>query len=687
MAITRIRGGQIQDRTIDGIKVKQNVLMNEHIANNAAIDESKLNINWASHTDILENKKVLDYVQINEQNVESVDSLDVTAVIGADTPAALSGNSDEGVITDAPKNAVIVRDAVTGDPILGTNGEEVYGRIVYTAEIPEVPESSPGAGDGVAAQPAKFEIKFFELDATDAEVAFVMPAGQTAKFQYLRRFNLLTVDEMFAANEKFVDGTADTNARLDLQQLAKDLYGSSWSLDHDGTTNLTRSLVDEILAQTSGVVNGAVRANAIIDEVVEARGTFGTVDLRLDNIEGTLADVENEVSIARGSEATLDARLDKIDTAIANEVQARSDLDTAVDGRLDALESGAGASNQEIVDARTSDVTGAHASLDERLEAGEAKFVADIAAEKTRAEGVEAGLQTAIEDEEARALAAEAVIQGEVDAVETDLADYKTAQAAVDLAQDGKITALETEVQDARTSSVKLEADGVTPKAFASVDERLEAIEADAVALASAGGTKDAEQDGRLDTVETDLADHKTAQATKDGEQDQALADEVAAREAADTAILTDLADVAAGKGASLVGIEDAAGKFTAVTVEGALAELYAKVEADALAEDTRLDKALNEDGTLKAGAQIHDHKKHIESIVAQTNVVNMPTGKTFQNDGTLNVYVNGILQANGVNFTEVYDVDGKGISIDFGSDPVLIGDVVILTWVVNNAE
>lgn len=949
MAITRIRGGQIQDRTIDGIKIKQNALLNEHVASNAAIHESKLDINWSAHTEVLENKKVLDYVQINEQLVEGVAKFDVSAIVGG-APAVLSVGTEEGIVVDEPKNEVVVRDAVTGDPILGVNGGEVFGRMEFT----------PTPDEGVT--PDKFEIAFYEIDSNGDEVAFTMPTGQKAKFQYLRRFNLLTVDEMFAANEKFVDGTADTNARLDLQQLAKDLYGNSWSLDHDGAVNLSRSLVDEILAQTSGVINSSVRASEIIDEVVEARGTFESLDARLDNSEATLADVENEVSVARGSFANLDARLDAADTkdaeqdaALAQEIADRQAGDTAIktdlsstdatvagagkgaemvgvrdvagkftattvegvlaeiEGRVGAVESGAGASNQEIVDARDSVLTGAHADLDARLEAGETKFSTDIAAEKTRAEAAEAQLTSDLAAEVTRATTKESALQGEIDAVETDLAGYKTsndtrvgqvetdlaaevtratakedalqgeidaveadlaahktAQATKDSEQDSRLTALEAgggaEVEATHTrdtaslngyyaagSFTDLEARIVDVETIA--DAQFKSLQGEIDAEETARQSADTTLQGNIDaeatraqaaeaqltsdlaaektareaadaTLTTDLASEVTRATNKENAIEAALTQEIADRQAADATIKSDLASTATGKGASTVGIEDAAGLFTATQVEAALAELYNKIENDTtsgseaaeqsanlrtkelesvgvkfggevapqtgmvldvpaaivynaegerfettagtvtigaadatnpridvvyvdalgvvqvaqgvagatpsvptlpagavkLAEvsvpanateitevadkrvfvgtgsevqaargsmatvDARLSVSLNADGTLKSGAQIHDHKKHIEQIVAQTNVVNMPTGEHFQADGTLNVYVNGILQANGVNFTEVYDANGNGIAVDFGTDPVLVGDVVIFTYVVNNA-
>ena len=52
-------------------------------------------------------------------------------------------------------------------------------------------------------------------------------------------------------------------------------------------------------------------------------------------------------------------------------------------------------------------------------------------------------------------------------------------------------------------------------------------------------------------------------------------------------------------------------------------------------------------------------------------------------------IYINGILQANGINFTEIVDdTDAtKGVGVNFTPEELIAGDVVVLEWVVNNAN
>jgi len=72
------------------------------------------------------------------------------------------------------------------------------------------------------------------------------------------------------------------------------------------------------------------------------------------------------------------------------------------------------------------------------------------------------------------------------------------------------------------------------------------------------------------------------------------------------TDLTTLLASTSNGEGASLVGIEDSAGKITATTVEGALAEIAAitnGITATAAEINARCDQSANEESITEAGA------------------------------------------------------------------------------------
>lgn len=217
MALLKIRGEQIQNGAI----------VNAHLGE--AIQESNLAINWNAHTEILQDRKVVDWVQLNALAAGGQSSLDVTAQIGASTPRATSSGSEEGVIVDTPKNRVMIRDNETGDPLLDAQDREIYGRLTYDAV--------GGA----------FTLSFY-VNNGGVDESVTLPAGAVIDVQYRRRFNLLSVSEEFAANEKWVDGAADVTAHLNIQQLARDLYGATYSLDRDGEPNRDRGVGEEVTA-------------------------------------------------------------------------------------------------------------------------------------------------------------------------------------------------------------------------------------------------------------------------------------------------------------------------------------------------------------------------------------------------------------------------------------------------------
>lgn len=354
---------------IGGSQIKLGAIKNEHIGE--AIQESNLGINWASHyNEALKTRKLVDFIQVNGIAVASgVSEVDLTAAgkIPASDPQATSANiQTEGVIIDAPKNKAVVRDAATGEPVLAPNNTEVYGRVVF--------------------ENGAFKLKLFYLDGA-TETAFAPSVALTIDFQYARRFNLADIDELFAANEKFVEGSADVTAHLNIVQLAKDLYGAGYSLDRDGNANLATSLVDQIanevaraqsaestlqsninsesIARQQAITNlitdlasvaagkgasmvgiedaaGKFAATTVEAALLELKNDIATLGggtlTSLSDLDARLDAVETEIATARGTYANLDARLDAIDTSISSETSARQAADSALDSRLTTVE-------------------------------------------------------------------------------------------------------------------------------------------------------------------------------------------------------------------------------------------------------------------------------------------------------------------------------------------------------------
>lgn len=418
-------------------QIKQNSIDNTHIKAGAGIDESKIVIDWqARGAEVLAMKLLIDFVQVSGKTVASgLNNVAVTDVISA--PVA-DADDKKGAVVQSGKNKVIIRDNVTGDPFVSADGNEVYGKLTHNG--------------------TDYIIAFFYRDNANVEQPFTFAEAATFDFQFPQRFDLGTIAETFASNEKFVDGASDVSARLDLEQIIKDVFGTGYELDHDGVANRTKSIVSEMTERTQGTVNTTVTASVVIDEVVDARGTFADLDTRLSDIDTKVGQnatdigtIESEILAARGTFTTLDERFDDVETKLAQEV---TDRGTAVQGVRDDLasaEAGKGASliaiedvtlvftstnvegallelanrlndvegitsSTEMTDARSSVLTGEHTSLDERLEAGETRFEAvktEVEAARGTYENVNARIgdtETTVVDHEGRIGDAETTI-------------------------------------------------------------------------------------------------------------------------------------------------------------------------------------------------------------------------------------------------------------------------------------
>lgn len=282
-----------------GSQIRAGVITNSHISDLAAIDESKLAIDWLDHGNtILASKLLVDFVQVGKYTVATASSVVelVGGTISAATPA--DANEKKGPVVQDGKNRVILRNSVTGEPVLSENGKEVYAKLGHT---------------GTA-----YTLSLFSTSLLGVEEVFTTTEEVVVDFQYPQRFDFLTVAESFASNEKFVDGSADISTRLDLNQIIHDAFGVSYSLTQDGQTVRAKSIVAELADQTSGLVNTGVRASTIIDEVVTARGASLDLNTRLTAIETSITDAEFLDALAAQvatNETTLTTVKTEVDTA------------------------------------------------------------------------------------------------------------------------------------------------------------------------------------------------------------------------------------------------------------------------------------------------------------------------------------------------------------------------------------
>jgi hypothetical protein len=514
-------------------QIRPGILDDSHLKAGAAISESKLNIDWATRgNEILGTKLLVDFVQVNGKSINSgVNNVAVTSSITA--PVA-DADTVKGAVVQSGKNRVVIREAVTGDPVSSADGTEVYGKLTHNG--------------------TDYILSFFYKDAGNVEQAYTFASAATVDFQFPQRFDLSSITETFASNEKFVDGASDVSARLDLEQIVKDAFGGAYALGHDGTAVRPQSIVAELLERTVGAINTTVSASDIIDELVDARGGEVDLDTRLGGMEtatGTntsaISTINTELVAGRGTFGDLNARFDDVEGNLAQELIDRADAD------------------QTIIDDLASVLNGKGASLIGVEDFG-GVFVA------TTVEGVLSELEGRLQDVESLTSS--------------------------------------TEVADAR--------DSVLTGAHASLDERLEAGETlfDAVKteVEAARGTFGTVK-LRLDDVDTKVADHET----RVGNNETAITD-----------------------------------------------------------HSTRID-------TLESNAHVpyaEDHEVLAGDPLINGSRYDLMSGTYVTGDKSLNVYMNGMLQMNGVHYTEIASgTPGEGIAISFAPELIVEGDIIQLRW------
>lgn len=233
------------------------------------------------------------YTVLNGETTDDVATA-LAALIDAD--ALVSAAAVGSVITITASTAGVAGNAIT-------LAADSTGTVTAT----ESGATLTGGAD------ARWLLKFFYLNGvTETTYTFGGGAGNI-DWQFLRRFNLNTVSELYAANEKFVYGAADANARLDLNQLVLDLFTPTYTLDHDGVANLgtpLQTMISDHIADTTDAhdasaisfvntfasltpVNSAVTVDTV-QKAIESLSTMtGGSSAELDDLETSLGTAIN----------------------------------------------------------------------------------------------------------------------------------------------------------------------------------------------------------------------------------------------------------------------------------------------------------------------------------------------------------------------------------------------------------
>jgi len=405
MSQMQIRGAQIKDHQIKDIHI------------DGKLSEEVLLIDFASHSaEILEEKKIVDYVQRNDIDIVS----GATSISFVSTTPKANTDDDKGIVVG--KYEVRLRDAGTGEPVVLTiDGEKcsMFGDLAY--------DSSVGENH-------TYMINFKAKKTDGTTVIATAPANTKINVLYPQRFSLQDVSETFAANERFVDAAADTTAHLNIKQLAKELFGTSYSINNTGDVSNPfgngNTFQQQVVQETHGVTNPSVSASTIIDEVVAARGGKDNVNKRLTDIEESAA---TQVDLIKSDFSS--------ETAGKGAALVHVEKDSIVYTGLSLTEGQA--SVQKAMDAMFTKLTTDDANIVSTL--------ASVATGKGAATiGVEdaAGVFTA--------LTVEGVLKELFDKIGTDVAAEAATRLAADNAINGRLVLTETEITNARGTTASV---------------------------------------------------------------------------------------------------------------------------------------------------------------------------------------------------------------------------------------
>ena len=291
MAFNKAGSKQIQDGAILSQHIGSKVVTDAHLAD-GAVKDIHIDIDWASKASaILATKKVVDYVQISP--VSSATGETSVNVAGSIALPEAATNDDLGVIVSAPNNKVVLLEKNDGSKLLtdGATGNVIFGRMT-----------------------TGFAVQFYTL-VNGVETAYTFGADTEYQLQYPARFTLDTVSEMFASNEKFVDGAIDVTTRLDVAQVVADVFGDTYVLNKDGQGTAGQTIVELISAvETSVNTNtGDIAAIELILSGTEGNPESGLLT-KVANAEGKITTVEGEVATLKTGVSTLQSEVETLKT-------------------------------------------------------------------------------------------------------------------------------------------------------------------------------------------------------------------------------------------------------------------------------------------------------------------------------------------------------------------------------------
>lgn len=295
--------------TLRGAQLRQKTMRDEHFDVNHKINEDKIDIDWHSHREALEDTKIDVFVQANDNAVAGTGTLDITSIIGGTQVSP--DVATEGIVDGAK---VELRLTGTEDtPVADVDGDPIYGKMRYD-------------DDSASPTPVpKFYVDFYSIvDGSETPFTFAGDAGNV-DIVYIQRTNMsvIPVDAIVNGGAGFVEGATDAKAYFNLVQLMKDIYGDTGVLDNDGNANLAMSIQDQINKEITDRTNADTKirtdlastdadfGGALVGLVTDANHAGNTVQAAITDIAARVVAIEDQL----GSEI---ADLRSRDAASAN---------------------------------------------------------------------------------------------------------------------------------------------------------------------------------------------------------------------------------------------------------------------------------------------------------------------------------------------------------------------------------